>query len=139
MKLFVGNFTRKEHLSKLAKHLRRHGYHYETRYKKVKLKTGQRRYYAIVTVESERHAKKLTKRLSAVREFDSPLVIREYKQRSYSNERRALNWRDKEWNGVERRVSERRRLRKKRRSSDETSEQTDDYQVEIFNGIRFDR
>jgi uncharacterized protein with PIN domain len=138
MKLFVGNFTRKEHLSKLAKHLRRYGYHYETRYKKVKLKTGQRRYYAIVTVESERQAKKLTKRLSAVREFDSPLVVREYKQRSYSNERRALNWRDKPWDGVERRISERRRLRKKK-SMGETSEQIDDYQVEVFNGIKFDR
>jgi uncharacterized protein with PIN domain len=138
MKLFIGNFTHKEHLSKLAKHLRRFGYHYETRYKKVKLKTGQRRFYAIVTVPSERHAKKLTKKLSNSRDFESPLVIREYKQRSYSNERRALNWREKEWHGVERRVAERRRLRKKN-SSDDESGQTDDYQVGVFNGVRFDR
>jgi uncharacterized protein YifE (UPF0438 family) len=65
-------------------------------------------------------------------------VVREYKQRSYSNERRALNWRDKPWDGVERRISERRRLRKKK-SMGETSEQIDDYQVEVFNGIKFDR
>jgi uncharacterized protein with PIN domain len=137
MKLFIGNFTRKEHLSKLAKHLRRLGYHYETRYKRTKLHTGQKRYYAIVSVPSERHAKKLTKKLSATsKDFESPLVIREYKQRSYSNERRALNWRDKEWNGVERRIGERRKKRRNN-SSDET--QTDDYQVQVFNGVRFDR
>jgi uncharacterized protein with PIN domain len=138
MKLFVGNFTRKEHLSRLAKYLRRYGYHYETQYKQTKLRTGTKRYFAIVTVTSERQARKLTKRLSNLKDFESPLVIREYKQRSYSNERRALNWRDKEWNGVERRVGERRRIRNKN-SSREKSSQSDVYQVHEFNGIRFDQ
>jgi hypothetical protein len=138
MNLFIGNFSSKERLAVLAKYLRRYGYHQNTRYKRARLKTGQKRYYAVVSVQSERLAKKLTKKLSGIKDFESPLVIREYKQRSYSNERRALNWRDKEWSGVERRTDERRRKRKKSSSGD-SSMQSDDYQVQVFNGIRFDR
>ncbi len=137
MKLFIGNFTDKGHLSKLAKLLRRYGYHSDTKYMVTKLKSGEPRFYAVVETSSERLANKLTKKLANAKELDTKLIIREYKQRSYSNERRALGWRDREWSGVERRIDERRRNavgkpRKKRR------EQSRGYQVREFNGISFD-
>lgn len=37
-----------------------------------------------------------------------PLTVREYFQRSYMNERRALDWREKPWHGPERRADDRR-------------------------------
>ncbi len=137
MKLFIGNFTGKEHLSRLAKLLRRYGYHSDTKYMVTKLKSGEQRFYAVVEMSSERLANKLSKKLANAKELETKLIIREYKQRSYSNERRALGWRDREWSGIERRIEERRRngeskRRKKRREPERG------YQVREFNGISFD-
>lgn len=39
---------------------------------------------------------------------DCPLSVREYRSRSYMNERRAINWRERPWSGVERRCADRR-------------------------------
>jgi hypothetical protein len=39
----------------------------------------------------------------------SALRLREYHHRNYSNERRALGWRNRPWSAKERRLSERRR------------------------------
>ncbi len=72
------------------------------------LEDHQRAYYAIADFDSDRLA------LKAIKKFDGGVLrgekvtLREYFHRSYSNERRALNWRDQPWSGLERRNHERR-------------------------------
>lgn len=65
--------------------------------------------YAVCTFSSPRPAHKAIKKLNGYTLFSRMLTVREYFYRSYSNERRALGWRDRPWQGVERRGVERRR------------------------------
>ncbi len=70
---------------------------------------GSKNRYAIATFISDKLALKAIKKLNGKVLRGERLVLREYFNRYYANERRALNWRDKPWNGVERRLSERRK------------------------------
>lgn len=70
---------------------------------------GSKLRYAIATFESEKLALKAIKKLNQKTLRGEPVVLREYFHRYYANERRALNWRDKPWEGVERRKTERRK------------------------------
>jgi RNA recognition motif-containing protein len=64
--------------------------------------------YGLATVEPDEIARECIDKVNN-QFFDSqPIVVREYYQRSYMNERRAINWRDKPWHGPERRVMDRR-------------------------------
>lgn len=73
-------------------------------------KTGRRYRYFLAHFSSgdEKDARRLIKRLNGVSYFGQTVKVREFIHRSYCNERRALNWRDKPWHGAERRCRERR-------------------------------
>lgn len=66
--------------------------------------------FARGTVLPDKGALKAFKKLKTPKLHGKPLVIREYFHRASYNERRDLNWRDKPWNGTERRQGERRQI-----------------------------
>jgi RNA recognition motif-containing protein len=70
-------------------------------------------YYAIADIGHERLAAKAVKKLNGKKLRDRTLRLREFHHRCYSNERRALGWRDRPWNFRERRLLERRRQTRK--------------------------
>lgn len=73
------------------------------------LENGSRAYYAVLDFDSDRLALKAIKKLNGGILRGEKVELHEYLHRSYSNERRALNWRDQPWGGLERRNHERRK------------------------------
>jgi RNA recognition motif-containing protein len=71
-------------------------------------KQGPAACYCVCTFSTERLARKAIKKLDGYLLFGRALSVREFLYRSYSNERRALGWRNRPWDGVERRSGERR-------------------------------
>lgn len=71
-------------------------------------KTGGLICFAVCNFASERLALKAIKKLNGFQLLGYALTAREYRYRSYSNERRALGWRNRRWLGKERRGRERR-------------------------------
>ena len=71
--------------------------------------TGSYR-YAIATLEPRSVALECIELMNNRFFQDKPLEVREYISRSYMNERRAVNWREKAWTGIERRVADRRHV-----------------------------
>ncbi len=69
---------------------------------------GEHHHYAVVTIEHERLAAKALKKLDGKPLKGHHLVIREFHHRSYGNERRAVGWRNRPWDGPERRKVDRR-------------------------------
>ncbi len=65
--------------------------------------------YAIAHIESSALASESIKLLDQQFFGGNPLDVREYRSRCYMNERRAINWRERTWSGVERRSDERRK------------------------------
>ncbi|MCA1805874.1 MAG: hypothetical protein LC646_11190 [Xanthomonadaceae bacterium] len=65
--------------------------------------------YAIAEINHERLAAKAVKKLDGKLLRGRELRLREFQHRCYSNERRALGWRNRAWNAKERRMRERRR------------------------------
>ena len=70
---------------------------------------GEQCRFCIATFDSERLARKATKKLRKSKFGKRQLEVHKYIYRTYSNERRDLHWRDLEWNDKERRDHERRR------------------------------
>ena len=64
--------------------------------------------FGIVSIPSERLAKKAIKRLHCKKLNNRIVAVREFTHRAASNDNRELNWRDKKWNTVERRRIDRR-------------------------------
>ena len=65
-------------------------------------------HYVVATVEPKAVAEELIELLNLRFIKDKPLEEREYVPRSYMNERRSINWREKVWDGIERRLGDRR-------------------------------
>ncbi len=65
--------------------------------------------YAVVDFDAPRLAQKAIKKLHGAPLNGCELVLHEYTHRSYTNERRAIDWRTRPWDGLERRRSERRK------------------------------
>ena len=109
MDVFIGNLAEKTTLNDLMKFFK--GFAKKARFRMVdkKLEDGSRAYFAIAEFESEKLALKAIKKFNGGFLRGQYLVLREFVHRSYTNERRALNWRDKPWTGVERRKTERRK------------------------------
>ena len=70
---------------------------------------GVHHYYAIADILHERLAAKALKKLNGKMLRSCELRLREFQHRNYSNERRALGWRNRPWSAKERRLMERRR------------------------------
>jgi hypothetical protein len=56
----------------------------------------------------EKEARRLIQQLKGISLQGRAIEVREYINRSYSHERRAIDWRTRPWSGVERRRHERR-------------------------------
>ena len=74
-----------------------------------KSEDGTHHLYAIADIHHERLAVKALKKLDGKPLRSNKLCLREFQHRTYSNERRALGWRNRAWNAKERRLRERRR------------------------------
>jgi hypothetical protein len=85
---------------------------------------GVHHYYAVADLSHERLAEKALKKLNGKLLRSSQLRLREFQHRNYSNERRALGWRNRAWSAKERRLKERRR---------QTRQQVDELD-ELFSG-----
>lgn len=69
---------------------------------------GASYHYAIAAIEPLISARECSELLHNQLLNGKPLNVREYHSRSYMNERRTINWRERPWGGVERRQGERR-------------------------------
>ncbi|MCW8841420.1 MAG: RNA-binding protein [Gammaproteobacteria bacterium] len=108
MELFVGNITTTTTLNDVINLFRSFASKARFRMVEKKMENGNRAYYAVADFDSDKLAAKAIKRLNGSIIRGQNVIIREFIHRSYSNERRAVNWRDKPWNGPERRRNERR-------------------------------
>jgi RNA recognition motif-containing protein len=68
--------------------------------------------FALVRFDSENLAYKAIRRLNGKKLEDQSICVRQFVQRSRRNERRDLNWRQRLWQALNRRNSDRRRSRK---------------------------
>lgn len=66
------------------------------------------RRYGLASFESDKLARQVIRRFHGAVFKDKRIVVRAFGHRNYSNERRALNWRDIGWNKTERRERDRR-------------------------------
>ena len=69
---------------------------------------GVKTRYGLVNVVSEKLGFQLIARFNGKTLKDTKVVVREFIRRNYSNDRRALDWRQKEWTDFERRSDDRR-------------------------------
>ncbi len=65
-------------------------------------------HYGLVEVESEKLGFQLIARFNGHSIKGCKVVVREYIRRNYSNEQRAINWRQMDWHEIERRNDDRR-------------------------------
>ncbi len=109
MELFVGDLPRKVSATEIAVALKHYALRVEIHVmEKTHHQLKKPIHFALINVESEKLGNKIIQWLGNQTISGQPLVAREFVHRSYANERRALNWRQIPWEGVERRVSERR-------------------------------
>lgn len=109
MEIYVGNLSPKSTLTGLRRFFK--GYARKARMAIVEKPhdDGSKSRYGLVEIEQDKLARKAIQKLD-LKELDGRrLILREYVHRAYSNDRRALNWRDKPWDGAERRRKDRRR------------------------------
>lgn len=109
MEVFVGNLTLNVTHTDLIGFFKGFSNKMKLRIVDKRQDDGTRVRYAIAAFETEKLALKAIKKLNGKVLRGERLVLREYFNRYYANERRALNWRNKPWNGVERRQTERRK------------------------------
>jgi len=107
MDIFIGNLP--EHFDgyELRKLFR--GFESSAKFSIVDKKSyGRRVRYGLAVIEPSSEARRAIEALNLLEVQGQPIVVREFTHRSYGNERRALNWRERRWNGPERRQTERR-------------------------------
>ena len=108
MDLFVGNLPLDTSLSELIAYFKGFSSKGDFHLKRKKLDNGETVLYAVLSFENDKYAEKLLAKYAGKEFKGRALAIREYFHRSYNNERRALNWRDKPWRAGERRRNDRR-------------------------------
>lgn len=109
MEVFIGNISPNTTLNDVVNFLK--GFAKKARVRVVDhpLEDGGHSRYAIADFDAEKMALKAIKKLNGTLLHGQTVVMREFFHRSYNNERRAVNWRDKPWDGPERRKDERRK------------------------------
>ncbi|PKM46449.1 MAG: hypothetical protein CVV05_01870 [Gammaproteobacteria bacterium HGW-Gammaproteobacteria-1] len=108
MEVFVGNLPETISVSELERLLAPFDRQVQIKLQHQQYREGQAVCYAVCTFSSERLALKAIRKFDGHPLFGRALAVREYLYRSYSNERRALGWRERSWGGAERRDGERR-------------------------------
>ncbi len=110
MEIFIGNLPSAISTAELLLFFK--GYHkrdgIEARIVDEVTENGVHHRYAVVTIDHERLAAKALKKLDGKPLKGHHLMLREYQHRSYGNERRAIGWRNRPWDGPERRKVDRR-------------------------------
>lgn len=107
--ILISNLPGEVAMVELCALLNRFGKHFSLKMLKKEFENGEKCRFCIASFDSERLARKATKRLRKPKRGVTPLEVHEYIHRSYSNERRDLGWREQEWDDDERRSHERRR------------------------------
>lgn len=64
--------------------------------------------YGLASFDSDKLARQVARHFNGMPFKDKRIVVKEFTHRTYSNERRALNWREIEWDKAERRNLDRR-------------------------------
>ena len=64
--------------------------------------------YAVLEIEPDALAAKAVRKMDGKTLLGAPVEVREFSNRYCANERRSLHWRDRPWQHVERRQTERR-------------------------------
>jgi len=120
MELFVGNLDPETTEYQLREFFK--GFDKQATFKIVMLEEADSNegfVYGLITIESDRLAKKAMKKLNYKRLNERLILIREFQYRASQNDKRALNWRMKEWLERERRGRERRKNRKVTRNPED--------------------
>ena len=108
MELFIGNLPANANLGVLIAHFKGFSTKARFRMEKKKQDDGSTVYYAVADFDNDKYAQKFLEKYAGQEFYGRELAIREYYHRSYNNERRAVNWRDKPWRAGERRKDDRR-------------------------------
>jgi len=109
MEVFIGNLAERVTLTELTAFLKAFASKARIRLIEKRQEDGCKIRYGLADFDSDKLALKAIKKLNQKALRGKEVVMREYFHRSYSNERRALNWRDLPWDGPERRRLERRK------------------------------
>lgn len=109
MEVFIGNLADNVSVTDLTAFFKAFANKARIRIVEKRQEDGSRIRFGIADFDTEKLALKAMKKLNQKELRGKAVVLREYYHRSYSNERRALNWRDRPWNGPERRMEERRK------------------------------
>lgn len=64
--------------------------------------------YGLASFESDKQARQVARNFNGMPFRGKRLVVKPFTHRNYSNERRALNWREQQWEKTERRNRDRR-------------------------------
>lgn len=126
MEVFIGNLAENVTVSDLTAFFKAFANKARIRIIEKRQEDGSRIRYGVADFDADKLALKAIKKLNQKELRGRPVVLREYFHRSYNNERRALNWRDKPWNGPERRRVERRKK--------ESSKPKDDFEELLKQG-----
>ena len=108
MEVFIGNISPNTTLNDVVNFLKSFAKKTRVRIVDQPLENGGHARYAVADFETDKLAIKAIKKLDGTTLRGNAVVMREFFHRSYYNERRAVNWRDKPWEGPERRQLERR-------------------------------
>jgi RNA recognition motif-containing protein len=108
MDLFIGNLAPTTNLGELIAFFKGFNKMARFRSEQKKQEDGTVVRYVVASFENDKYALKMLEKFHGEVFRGRELVIREYLHRSYTNERRAVNWRDKPWRAGERRRDDRR-------------------------------
>jgi RNA recognition motif-containing protein len=107
MFVFIGNLPSVANESEIAHLLEKFGNNTET-LKNLTFQKHRDSYFCIANISNDRKARKFIRKYNLKSPFGQELMVREFIHRSYGNERRDINWRQKQWRGAENRHIERR-------------------------------
>ena len=127
MEVYVGNLNPQTTRNDVVAYLKSFARDARIRMVEQPLDNGSRTLYAIADFDSDRLALKAIKKLNGGVLRGEKIELHEYLHRSYSNERRALNWRDQPWSGLERRNHERRKKAAQANQADDFGIQVEEH------------
>lgn len=108
MYIFIGNLPGKKYEPEILSLLKKIDKREKPRIESPILEHCNSGYFCIANIDKEKTAHKFIKKFNNKSPYGHPLNIREFVHRSYGNERRAINWRNKAWDGDEKRNGDRR-------------------------------
>ncbi|HEC16811.1 MAG TPA: RNA-binding protein [Sedimenticola sp.] len=110
MDVFIGNLPPSASLDEIRSLHGQWDFNVEVKRVEGRDRTGREYCYFLAhfAVSEEKQARRLIERLNGLSYYGQRIEARPFVHRSYYNERRALNWRDRPWHAEERRRGERR-------------------------------